>query len=133
MEDQAAKASSNRERNQARADSAKIAAQHAAASAKSAIDEVLRLCGHGRNHGKGGKSSGDKDDIVVLKFKSLIEEDEAKNPRGVSGYAARRALQEHFLTSGARRNLTRLTLKVALEVKLLASGVAQNFSFAEIR
>lgn len=89
-----AKESSNRECNQAHANTSRIAAQDAAAGAKSAIDEVLRLCSHGQDHGNGGKSSGDKGDVAVLKFKTLIEEAEDKDPRGISGYAARQALQD---------------------------------------
>ena len=123
--DRAAAPSSNQERTQALADTSKFAARCAAAQAKSAIDEVLTICGQ-RAIGSTKDSKSSWKDNPAKRLEAFIKKTEVENPRSSSVCAARRALQEHFL-SKARRRLTLLSVEVALEVKLLAWREAEHY------
>jgi len=126
--------SSDQEHNQVFADTAKFAAERAAADAKFAIDEVHARCGQGRSGMIKDSTSNNKDEAIVQNLEARIQEEEVIDPHGTSAYAARHALQEHFL-AGARRSLTLLTIEVALEVKLLTWREAEHYStqLAELR
>lgn len=98
---------------QAVANAAASTAKRAAAHTKSAwlkARRSLQEC---------DKNINKRDEAIVQELESIIKEAEAKNPRGPTTHAARRALQEHF-SRGAQQNRTLLSIETALEVKLLA-------------
>ena len=120
----AAIAGQHQNRAQAAAAAASLEAQRAAASAKAAIGEVLAICCSSRELTHRRKSSGQSDTVRELEVQVNVAD--TNDPRGTTARAARRALQDHFLME-ARRNWTRLSIEVALEVKLLAWREAEHY------
>jgi Ca2+-binding EF-hand superfamily protein len=114
-----------RERAQAAAKATRSDAHQAAVRARSAIAEVHTICGRGRNGMKSSKISGE-DAALMRDLEVRIEEAEADDPCGIPAYAARRALQDHFLMK-ARQNVTSLSMEVAMKVKLLTWREAEHY------
>jgi hypothetical protein len=96
-----------------------LAAKRAAARTKTAWHKM------GQSLRESGNNCSEKDEAFVHELEARIKEAEAKDPRGASAHAARRALQEHFLM-GARRHRILRSIEVALEVKLLAWREAEH-------
>jgi Ca2+-binding EF-hand superfamily protein/predicted DNA binding CopG/RHH family protein len=105
--------------------SAKSTAQQAAARARSAIAEVVASCApSGRHHMKySGRKNNETADLDLA---AKVEEAEASETQRITDHSARRALQDHLLLE-ARRNVTRVTIEVALEVKLLAWRKVEHY------
>ena len=123
--DWAASAPSDRnQRAHVVAGTANSAAQQAAARARSAIADVVASCAPGGRYRM--KNSGKDDDAAARKIEARIEEAEASDPQGIAARAARRSLQDHFLME-ARQSVTRLSIEVALEIKLLAWREAEHY------
>jgi hypothetical protein len=72
------------------------------------------------------KNSGKDDDTAARKIEARIEVAEANDPQGIAARAARRSLQDHFLME-SRQSVTRLSIEVALEIKLLAWREAEHY------
>jgi Ca2+-binding EF-hand superfamily protein len=115
----AAVESPEEKRVQVLADAAISAAQHAVAITTSVSFNMVK------NHKKSDRSSVMKDDAVAQELRARMKEAETNNTLSASTQEARRALKEHFLVV-AERNLTLLSIEVALEVKLLAWREAEH-------
>jgi len=111
--------SPEQKRVQVLADSAILAALHAAAITTSTSFNMLK------NHKKSDRNSVVKNDAVAQELEVRKKEAEAGNSLSASTQEARRAFKEHCLMV-AQRNLTLLSIEVALEVKLLAWREAEH-------
>ena len=103
---------------------AKSTAQQAVARARSTVAEVIAYCAPSGRYRT--KISGENADSAARELEVKVEEADASDPQGTTARAARRALHDYYLIQ-ARRSVTRLSIEVALEVKLLVWREADHF------